>query len=484
MAASANGVADDSPSMSEAIERVGFGPAQLAAGFLGGGVYLVGGAVLLMCGALANPIGIDFNLRAWERAALMSSVFVGMLLGNSSSGPLGDTFGRRGVIVACYIAALASGIMCVFAQSVSVLFFWRAMLGASLGLGVPPWMVLSTEITPAAWRVAGNSYSQLFFVLGEIFSAVCIYNADPRMRHLDWRSLTAVSTLPGIVMVALAWMFLVESPAYLASKGEHEKARQVVVTLARQNGAPEVSGNLRKEVRAAENASSSDMQVQALFGRRMLFSTLTVIFSCFVLNLVFYGVLYGLPQVLEGGAESGTSPATGVLLGAVWEIPGLMAAVAFGTWFRRLPVICASYAGMACALVCFAFGLVTSHMWYSTFLVQGAIIAIKVLSNIAFVVIYQYASEIYPACARTTGSAICVSGGRVGAIIAPVVFETLNDYTGNFSAFFLLCALFTALTSVLATLLPFETAGKNLDDEMEPTLGKEKSKAALKLAMP
>jgi len=470
----------DSPSISEAIERVGFGPAQLAAGFLGGGVYLVGGSVLLMCGALANPIGQDFHLRAWERAALMSSVFVGMLLGNSSSGPLGDTFGRRGVIVACYITAFVSGLMCVFSQSVSVLFFWRAMLGASLGLGVPPWMVLNTEITPAAWRVAGNSYSQLFFVLGEIYSGLFIYSYDPRMRHLDWRSLTAVSALPGIVMAGLAWMFLVQSPAYLAAKGEHEEARKVIVVLARQNGAPEVSGTLRKEVRAAENGSSSDMTVQALFGRRMLFSTLVVIFSCFVLNLVFYGVLYGLPQVLEGGAESGTSPATGVILGAVWEIPGIMAAVFFGTYFRRLPVICASNAGMAVALVCFSFGLAT-NMWYSAYLVQAAIIAIKVLSNIAFVVIYQYASEIYPAFARTTGSAICVSGGRVGAIIAPVVFETLNDYTGNFSAFFLVCALLTALTAVMSTLLPFETAGKM--DEMEPTLAKEKSKAALKLGM-
>jgi len=355
-----------------------------------------------------------------------------------------------------------------------------------LGLGVPPWMVLNTEITPAAWRVAGNSYSQLFFVLGEIYSGFFIYNSDPRMKHLDWRSLTFVSALPGIVMAALAWMFLVQSPAYLASKGEDEKAREVIVVLARQNGAPEVSSSLRKEVRAAETTSSSDMLVQALFGRRMLFSTLTVIFSCFVLNLVFYGVLYGLPQVLEGGAESGTSPATGVILGAVWEIPGLMAAVVFGTYFRRLPVIIASNAGMACALVCFAFGLAT-NMWYSAYLIQAAIIAIKVLSNIAFVVIYQYASEIYPAFARTTGSAICVSGGRVGAIIAPVVFENLNAYTGNFGAFFLVCALLTAAVSVLSTLLPFETAGKNLDgesDEMEPTLAKEKSKAALKLAMP
>lgn len=471
------------PSISEVVENVGFGPAQLLAGFLGGGVYLCGGATLLMAGSLSDSIGQTFHLKAWERATIMSAMFVGMFLGNSSSGPLGDSFGRRGVILVSLIFSFVTGLACVFSLGFPSLCFWRLMLGIAFGLGVPPWMVLCTEITPAAWRIPSNAYSQSLFVVGEVYSALIIMWTDSSMKHLEWRSLTVTALLPGLVLAVLAWLFLVQSPAYLATKGEHEAARQVLVKMARQNGAAPVPSTLRQEAVLADGAGCFEVQYQALFGRRMWFSTLTVIYSCFVLNLVFYGVLYGLPQVVEG-VDTGTTPATSVLLGAIWEFPGLAAGALFGVWFRRLPVICGCYVGMSCALGCFGLGLSIRHVWYSHYMIQGAILMVKMLSNTAFVVIYQYASEIYPAFARTTGSAICVSGGRLGAILAPAVFETLADYTGRFSAFFWVACVCAALNAFLVLFLPIETAGRSLDDEMEPALAKGKTIASLKLAIP
>lgn len=473
---------DRLPSVSEAVERVGFGHAQLLAGFLGGGVYLVSGATLLLAGALSEPIGHAWHLRAWERAALMSAIFIGMLVGNSSSGPLGDSLGRKGVIVACYACVLLAGLLCVFAQSFGMLCVWRVFLGAALGLGVPPWMVLSTEITPTKWRVAGNAYSQSLFVVGEIYSALIILWVDSSMRHLEWRSLTAVGVCPALALGGLAWMFLVQSPTYLAAKGEHAQAREVLVSMARQNGAPAVSSAFRQDAAPIDaGGSSADAQYQALFGRRMLFSTVTMLAACFVLNLVFYGVLYGLPQVVEN-VDTGVQPAVSVVMGAVWEFPGLLAGALFGTWFRRLPVIVGCYAGMASALMLFALGVSLNHAWFAGYLIQFSVMLIKMLCNTCFVVVYQYTSEIYPSIARTTGSALCVSGGRLGAILAPVFFETLAEYTGTFSSFFMVASATSTVVSFMALFLPFETAGKNLDAETEPILGKD-SAAARKLCM-
>lgn len=483
--APSNGEGDRLPSVSEAVERVGYGPAQLLAGFLGGGVYLAGGATLLLAGALSDPIGKTFQLRAWERAWLMSAIFIGMLCGNSSSGPLGDSLGRRIVIVASLGLTFAAGLVCAFATSFSMLLFARHLLGLAMGLGIVPWVVLSTEITPAAYRVGANAYSQVWFVAGELYVAVIILCLDPNMRHLEWRSLTLVGIGPVLVMAVLAYMFLVQSPAYLATKGQHEQAREVIATMARQNGAPQVATAFRQDAVVVDNSTSSSVVYDAIFGKRMLFSTLVVMYSCFVLNLVFYGVLYGLPQVAES-MDTGTTAAIAVVLGCLWELPGLAMGAYFGTRFRRLPLISACYAGIAGALMCFGIGVASSHLWFSHYIIQGSLLVIKMLSNTAFVVVYQYASEIYPAVARTTGSAICVSGGRLGAILAPVIFEEMADYTGSFSGFFLCAAGFSALMSFAALLLPFETAGKNLDDdEMEPVLAKQKSlSGAHKVAMP
>jgi len=72
------------------------------------------------------------------------------------------------------------------------------------------------------------------------------------------------------VLAVLAWMFLVQSPTFLAAKGEHAQAREVLVTMARQNGAPTVPGTFRQEAATLDADGSSDAKYQALFGRRML----------------------------------------------------------------------------------------------------------------------------------------------------------------------------------------------------------------------
>lgn len=449
----------------------------------------MGGAILLVASALTETIGHAWHLRAWERASLMSALFVGMMLGNSTSGPLGDSLGRKGVIVFSYVGTFASGLLCVFSYSFGVLCAWRFCLGLAMGLGVPPWIVLCTEITPSAWRVAMNAYSQTLFIFGEIYSALVILWSDPSMHHLEWRSLTAASILPAMVLAAFALFFLVQSPAYLATKGEHAKARAVLKSMAHQNGVLTGSSAFRYEngpaeaVESAETGDSFRLQFQALFGWRMLYSTLTVVYSCFVLNIVFYGTLYAFPQVAEN-VNVGTSPAVGVLLGAIWEFPGLAAGALFGSWFRRLPVMSSCCAGMAGALSCFAFA-VSSHAWFSFYLLQGSLLGVKFFSNIAFVVVYQYAAEIYPAFARTTGNAVCISGGRFGAIVAPMLFEVLVDITGNFSTFFIFIAVLAAVNWCLVLMLPFETSGPDFDSELDPAVSKDgKATIARKVGLP
>ena len=47
----------------------------------------------------------------------------------------------------------------------------------------------------------------------------------------------------------------------------------------------------------------------------------------------------------------------------------------------------------------------------------------KMFVDVGFVVGYMYASEIYPAVARTTGTSVCIAAGRIGSIACPLVYE-------------------------------------------------------------
>lgn len=458
---------------SQAVECIGFGRAQLVPLFFGGGVYFMGGATLLLASTLSTPLAEAWQLLAWERGALMSALFVGLMIGNSVSGPLGDALGRKDMIVGSYVGTFLFGVLCYAAASFQALGVLRLFLGIALGLGLPPWIVLSTEITPSAWRMLMNACSQSLFVAGELYVGFLMLWDDSTLKHLDWRSLTARGHLPAMPLALFAWLFLTQSPAYLATKGDHGQAREVLRRLAGNNGVVLDFDALEQDhqTKAASADKSSFAQIDALFGSRMLYSTLAVIYSIFVLNVIFYGTLYAFPQVARG-SDMGISAGASVLLGALVEIPGLVGGALFGTWFRRLPVIVACSASMVVALSLFVFG-VASKLWYSHYILHVALVGIKISCNIAFVVVYQYSAEIYPAFARTTGNAVCVSCGRLGAILAPIIFEGLVGESRRFSSFFILLAILAIVNFLLVLFLPFETAGSDLDNVLEPVLTKK-----------
>merc|ERR1711974_163656 len=70
---------------------------------------------------------------------------------------------------------------------------------------------------------------------------------------------------------------------------------------------------------------------------------------------------------------------------------------------------------------------------------------IKSAGMVGFVSMYQYSTEIYPTVARTTGTAACVAGGRLGGMLAPLFYEMLEGAYG-FEAFFYLIGTCASLT--------------------------------------
>lgn len=463
----------DPPYLSEVIEQIGFGPAQIVAGILGHGP--AGGAVLLMVSCLATSVATDLGLRVWERGAITSIIFIGVLLGNSSSGPLSDTWGRRGVIILSFVLVFATGVACAFASGFWTLASYRLLLGAAIGLGLPPVNVLLTELTPPYWRIPTMSFAQLLFVFGEIYSVGVVWYFDPTMKHLDWRKLTVVAVLPALATAVLAYPFLTQSPSYLAKWGKQAEAEEVLRSMARLNGKRGIDGRFMEEP-GAPASGALQQQLQGVFGWRMLYSTITVTYSCFVLNVLFYGTMYAFPQVIEN-VDMGTSPAVSVMIGALWEIPGFAVAALCGMWFRRLPVIMFYLVASGIALVTFTVGISMQHMWFSYWLLQAGFICVKFFTTIGFVVVYQYSAEIYPVIARTTGNAVNLSGGRIGAILSPIIFEEMRSRVGNFSSFFHLVTCLAVVNLILVIFLPFETADGSPDDnhslEVQPIKRKE-----------
>jgi len=351
----------------------------------------------------------------------------------------------------------------------------RLFVGASFGIGQPAFNTLCTEVTPNYWRIFMTSVSQGLFVIGELYSAMLVWYDDPQMRRLDWRWLLLMGAIPSVILFVLASLFLHEAPSYLAVQGEYEKAIKVLESMRHDNRAEGLSVDFKplppKKVSTAAQAIFEPFTV--IFSRRLLFSTVAVIYSCFTLNTLFYGCLYAFPQVVTD-VKMSSSPAVSLVMGALWELPGIVLATICGMFWPRKPVMAGYLVLTAVSLVAFAVGA-GHHIdeggghWLYDNLLHGGYIGIKVFAIVGFVAVYQYSTEIYPTVARTTGTAACIAGGRLGGMLAPLIFEWLLDTTSSLTAFFYFVAALCMCNFSLIFLLPLETFGKSLEDHLDET---------------
>lgn len=459
------------PTLSEVVDDIGMGFAQLRAGLLGGGVWLADGSELLLISSVAQAVSAEWDLTSYQRGMVVTIVFLGILSGNLLSGPLGDIFGRRGLIIVSYFMIFVFSIMSSYAMGYWSLVWVRLLVGASFGLGQPAWNALGTEITPVSYRIAMNSATQALFSVGEMFSALLIMADDPKMRNLHWRWLLQAGAVPSLMFGLLALLFLNQSPSYLASRGRHQEARNVLESMRRDNGSGGTSVDFQVTPQAPTDGSMFQRvrrQFAIIWSRKLRASTAIMVYTCFTLNMIFYGCLYAFPQVLPdlfAASDNGArSAAAELLAGASWELPGLVLGCVLGSSLSRKLAMKLYCLLASMALLVFA----TGCLWSSDSLIiqvclRGGYYGVKCFVNIGFVVVYQYSIEIYPVEARVTGTATNLAGGRMAGIISPLFFEFMTHWLGSYS-FFYSCAMLAAINFCLVDQLPFETSDKSLHD--------------------
>lgn len=447
---------------------MGFGKAQLKTALLGGAVWLADGSELLLISTVTRAVGDEWNLTPAERGSMVSVVFIGVLIGNMMSGPVGDTYGRRLPILCSMASIFIFSILSALSWGFWSLIVFRCLVGMSFGLGQPSVNTLTTEMTPAKGRIMLTGGLMCMFSIGEMYSAVLIAFDDAYMINIHWRSLLIFGAIPSLVFGILAFFFLLQSPLFLCCHGRYSEATDVLQAMRTDNLAEEVPITFRINVAETPDMEKQQLtflsQVQMVFNKEFMITTSVVVYSTFVLNLGYYGSLYAFPQVMAE-IQMGGTPAMNLFLGAVFEILGVIMGVYCGMKMDRLPAMRMYLILFSGALCAFAIAAPLNDLnWIMTIFLYGGYWGIKFFTCIGFLVVYQYAAEVYPTPVRNTGMAICLAGGRVAAIIAPLLFELMLASFHTFVVFFYLIAVCAGLNWILVWFLPFETAGMLLKE--------------------
>jgi hypothetical protein len=211
-----------------------------------------------------------------------------------------------------------------------------------------------------------------------------------------------------------------------------------------------------------------------LFSPSFFRTTLIMLYICFASNFAYYGMIYGLPDTLKKaaleeerqGADSydskgrGWSPAAGIFMGAMSEIPGVCVAIVLGITVGRRKNMCFAFTMCGLSLIAVVHCISTRQLVQNLGMVS--VLSVKLFLATGYIVVYLYLLECYPTTCRATGLAFCMVCGRFGAFIVPFLYDGAHLLGVDHLYFFVIMATIVFGAAVATCLLPFETKDAEL----------------------
>jgi len=242
----------------------------------------------------------------------------------------------------------------------------------------------------------------------------------------------------GIVALAL----LPESPVFLASVGQHEKAEAVLrqmrhlnfcdarlqLTLDPRAGrAPEASSKVSSKPKDMAKCVSMDV-VSTTFGRHRTKWIMTLMVGAATMNLVGLGHLYAFPRVVStvhsawrAGYQNLLQNVSSFFLGL-----GIVGMTRFMTC--RMIVIVSCVVGMVGLAVFVQTGSMLERSAFAEVLYLSSQNTPMVASAMGILGVYQLAVDLFPVRSRVISAGVCIAAGRITAISAPFVFESFAHW--------------------------------------------------------
>ncbi|XP_014785828.1 organic cation transporter protein [Octopus bimaculoides] len=385
---------------------------------------------------------------------LMAGVFVGSLF----FGTFSDQKGRKLSLYLALLLSIVTVLPLYFVgsfEALATLRFFAGSSGASIFMVA---FILAIEIVPHSHRSLVGLFSHIAFATGQIAMAGIAYLIR------DWHLLCLAASLIFLPFF-LYWFIIDESPRWLISNSKVEEAKDLFEKIAKRNKAVFTPSSLQQSQETTPQIMDQTKPAQKvslfhLFKSRVLLIRCAIIsFNWIVVNMVFFGLLFGI-------GELGLNIYFSTFLFAAVEFPAyVFLYFTLDRWGRK-PLYCSLIllCGVACVSSSFVyvwgkdlFGLTIFLALIGKFSVSGAS---TVISNIA--------SEILPTVIRNAAFGLCSCLGRLGGMSAPYITLLSNYIPTEFgkSLPLILFGVAALVAGFLSLALP-ETLGENLPDTIE-----------------
>jgi putative MFS transporter len=455
--------------LDDVIDELGFGKAQGLVLVTAGLGWVLSGALKLSVSVVSKALAEEWRLNAFEKGSLVSVMFLGQMCGNVMGGAVADAWGRRPPVIAQVWASVAAALLSSLAPSYGWMLLCRFLLGGSCGLAAGPSSVMATEMTPATKRLELTAGYNLLFCCGMLVTVGVVWVEDPSMSDIGWRNVTRTVALPGIAFALFNQIALIESAHFLAQNQRRQEAEKTLSLFRSLNNEPTV--DICEWVITSAVEAPSTRSYGLIFSRPYLLTTAGVCLSCFNLNFAYYGLNYAFVQLLPK-VDLGVPAASSLLFSICGDAMGFLFGIFLGNRASRRTAMLIYLSGLVVCVGGFCFSLnevqddavsAATHTG-AIFAAMSAIAGCGFFTSIGFLLVYTYATEVYPTHCRASGSAFGIAFGRVGSILCPLVYEISYQHTGTYKCFFVIVCALAAANIVLVVALIMETKDRQLSD--------------------
>ena len=370
---------------------------------------LLDGFDLVVLGATVPSMleDADWSLSGSQATMITTIGLVGMTIGALTIGAMTDRLGRRRVLTFSVLGFSVFTLGLGIPMGVAGFAVLRFLGGVALGGALPTAISLVTEFRPHGKAGSASTTVMTGYHVGAVLTALL---AMFLIVAAGWHAMFIAGAVPGIVLAAVLWFFLPESPHYLRLVGRTDEADRIAESYGLSTG--DAIDATHGEEAAGNNA------VATLLSPTFRRNSLAIWGTSFMGLLLVYGLNTWLPQIMREADYDLGSSLSFLLVLNVGAIAGLfLAGSVADRWSpRKTSVLWFTVGAVFLALLAVRMPLIAI---YAVIFLTG----VFVFSS--QVLVYAFGSENHPSSIRATAMGFASGVGRLGAIAGPLVSGTL-----------------------------------------------------------
>ncbi|MGH9088083.1 MAG: MFS transporter [Acidimicrobiales bacterium] len=396
-----------------------------------------------------GPLGDHFGATVFERDAILAVWLGGILVGAVLGGRLTDRFGRRRLFVATLLWYAGFTVLTGLSPDLAAVYGLRFL--AALGVGAEYAIVNAAiaELIPARTRGRANALIMNFWPAGAALAALLAYvvlDVFAVGNATSWRFLFVFGG--AIALVVLVFRRRIpESPRWLAARGRHREAEQVLASLEARGAAapfpPVPAGRLAAFDAPTPRFRQGLGELVRRYPSRLALGAVLDLAEAFG----YYGIFALLSVVVLHRVH--ISDAAIPFFYIVGNAGGLAGGLAMATCFDRVGhrlTVGVTYLAAAAGIGLLALATASgSALW-----VTLAFVVASGAGTAAWTSAYPTFTELFPTHLRGVGVGTSVGIGRVGAIVGTLALPSIATAVGPTVSYLLVVGFWLAGVAAIA----------------------------------